>query len=116
MLNLLGKTTDGQAVVGGAFFLHDTKGYPLAFQMEQGERQGFRISIPHFFAAAIEHGWTNTKAFAQIREALQDNDYGSEYERCRLGCVALFMQAKSELPGERDAQVIARRMREKLEG
>ena len=111
---LCGFTTDGRMVLGGAFQLADTMGVPLWFSLDQAEETQCVISMPHYFASAMEHGWDDVQTFGKIRESLADRGNASDLERITTGCIALFMDVAHTMPGQ-PATEIGRRMRELLE-
>lgn len=97
-------------MVGGAFYMSDTEGLPLEILMDAAESKGLVLSIPHYFASAIEHGWSDEQAFRKIREALVDRGKKDDFERVRNGCIAMFMDVASQMPSH-TAEEIGRRMR-----
>jgi alanyl-tRNA synthetase len=113
-LRVLGTTLSGQIVLGGAFQAADTLGLPLEISMEQAEQRGFVISLPHYFACALEHGWDDRQTFGKIAEALAERGRTADFAVVRLKCIAMFMEAAREMPGA-NAVSIAGRMRERLE-
>lgn len=115
LLCVCGFTKDGRRVLGGAFHFSDTLGLPLSFTMDLAERNNCVISLPHFFASAMEHGWDDQQTFAKISEALTDRGTGRDLGSVKLRCIFLFMRVAETLPG-RPATEIGRRMRELLEG
>ena len=113
-LVLLGKTPDGRPVYGGAFQLADTLGFPLAASLEQSRVVGCVVSMPHYFASAMEHGWDDEQTFSRINEALVDFGNPGVFEQVKPGCVAMFMKVAATMPGC-SAVEIGKRMRELLE-
>jgi len=113
-LLVCGSTPDGRGVLGGAFKLHDTHGFPLSFSMDQAEKHGCVISIPHFFSSALEHGWDDDQTFRSIREALSDSGKSEDMESIREKCVFMFMQVANTMP-ENPVVEIASKMREMIE-
>ena len=111
---LCGHTPDGRKVIGGAFQMADTHGYPLWASLDWAEERGYVISFPHYFASAIEHGWDDRQTFSKIREALADRGDISNYEHIRDGCVMMFMLFANQMPGK-SAMEIATAMRESME-
>jgi hypothetical protein len=109
-----GLTADGRIVLGGAFQLADTLGFPLWASMDEAENRGCVISIPHFFASAIEHGWDDSRAFGMIRDALSERGKLGDFEAIHNGCISMFMDAAKDFPIH-EARAIARRMREMIE-
>lgn len=101
-------------VIGGAFQLADTTGLPLWFALDQAELRQCCISIPHYFASAMEHGWTDTQTFDRIREALSERGDTKEFERIKQGCISMFMDVAGKMPGQ-PATEVGRKMRELLE-
>jgi len=113
-LRLCGFTPDGRMVLGGAFQMADTHGVPLSFVLDQAEEKHCVISMPHYFASAMEQGWDDVQTFGKIREALSDCGNGADFERITLGCIAMFMNVAHAMP-DAPATAIGRRMRELLE-
>lgn len=111
---LCGFTPDGRMVLGGAFQLADTMGVPLWFLIDQAEKKQCAISMPHYFASAMEHGWDDGQTFGKIRESLADLGNASDIERIKLGCIALFMDVARTMPGQ-PATEIGQRMRKLIE-
>lgn len=111
---LCGFTADGRMVLGGAFQMADTMGVPLWFTLDQAEEKGCAISIPHYFASAMEHGWDDVQTFGKIREAFVDHGNPIDFDRVRLGCIAMFMDVARTMEGQA-ADAIGRRMRELIE-
>jgi hypothetical protein len=114
-LCLVGYTAEAQPVLGGAFAMADTLGVPLAFSMDKAEEKGCVISIPHYFACAIEHGWDDTQAFGKISEALTDRGKGKDFERVQLSCIVMFSEVAGRMPEGATATEVAHRMRRELE-
>ncbi len=113
-LSLCGHTSDGRRVLGGAFQLADTLGFPLTSSLDQADAHQSVISMPHYFASAMEHGWDDEMTFGKIREALADRGETRAFESIKLGCISLFMQVAETMPGQ-PATAIGRHMRQKLE-
>ena len=111
---LLGKTVNGLPVLGGAFQLADTYGLPLWASFVVAREQGFVVSLPHYFASAMEHGWDDEQTFSKIKEALVDFGNPGVFEQIQQGCVAMFMKVALTMPGC-SAVEIGKRMRELLE-
>lgn len=110
-----GRTSDGRPIIGGAFFMVDTMGVPLSFLMDESERQGTVISLLHFFACAIEHGWDDKQAFAKIREALEDRGRGKDSDFVENECLRVFMNVARSNPNMITAVEIATALRKLLE-
>jgi len=100
--------------MGGAFQMADTLGFPLSASLDEAKKKGCVISLPHYFASAIEQGWDDEKAFGKIREALSDRGEADEFEKVKLGCISMFMTVARE-SSDRTPSEIGRRMREILE-
>ncbi len=111
---LLGKTPDGRPVFGGAFQMADTHGFPLWATLDEAKEKGFVISMPHYFASAMEHGWTDEMTFINIREALVEIGNPDVFEKVKQGCIAMFMKVAATMP-DQPATEIGKRMRELLE-
>ena len=90
----------------------DTHGVPLWFSLDEAERTGCVISLPHYFASAMEAGWDDVKTFGKIREAFADR--GQKPEGIELKLISIFMDVAKRLPGK-DAMEIGKTMREDLE-
>ncbi len=101
-------------VLGGAFQLADTMGVPLWFSLDQAEEKQCVISMPHYFASAMEHGWDDVQTFGKIRESLADRGNVSDLERIKLGCIAMFMDVAHTMTGQ-PATEVGRKMRELIE-
>ena len=115
-LCLCGFTADEKPVIGGAFQLADTHGVPLGISLLIAKENGFVISLPHYFASAIENGWDDKQAFARIEEALFDvaDQEKPTMEEIRRYCIAMFMDAAHDIPGT-PAIEIGKQMRERIE-
>ena len=113
-LCVCGVTADGREVLGGAFQLADTMGIPLWFALDQAKEKQCVISMPHYFASAIEYGWDDVQTFSRIRESLVDHGNVSDFENIKLGCIAIFTEVAKTMPGQSTTE-IGRRMREMLE-
>lgn len=61
-----------QILIHAGFKLFDTYGLPLAVQIEAARKYGAVLSVPSFYADAIEAGWKKARALAVIEEALID--------------------------------------------
>lgn len=109
-----GVTTDERMVIGGAFQMADTIGVPLWFSLDQAAEKNFVISMPHYFASAMEHGWDDADTFGKIREALADHGNLGSLDRIKTACIAMFMEVARTMPGQ-SAPAIGRKMREMLE-
>jgi alanyl-tRNA synthetase len=101
-------------VLGGAFQMADTHGLPLTNTMDEAEKRSCVVSIPHYFASAMEHGWDDIQTFGKIREALSDTGRAQDMDRIKLGCMAMFMDVAHAMPGK-NAMEIGQAMREKIE-
>jgi hypothetical protein len=118
---LCGFTADGRMVLGGAFQAGDTMGIPLWFLMDEAAEHGAVISIPHYFASAIEHGWDDDQTFRKIRENMVDSSGHVDMETIKEKCIAMFMavagsmQACVETQEATRAMQIAKQMRMNLE-
>jgi len=88
----LGLTPEGKAVLGGAFQMSDTHGLPLSVFIELAQERDSVLSVPHFFASAMEAGWDDVKTFSRIEEAFRDSGTPFDLERIKTGCIALFMR------------------------
>lgn len=108
-----GLTVEGKVVLGGAFEMADTFGMPLWASLDQAEKMGCVISIPHYFASAMEHGWDDEMTFGKIRESLADRGRAGDIDKIKLGCLAIFMDVAKTMPGE-PATEVGRRMKEML--
>jgi hypothetical protein len=111
---LCGFTEKGNMVLGGAFQMADTLGIPLSFSLDQAEEHDCFISIPHYFASAIEHGWDDIQIFSKIYEALQDRGHTKDFEKIRLGCIAMFMDVAKTMP-EKPPSEMGKQMKELIE-
>lgn len=111
---LCGYTDDGREVLGGAFQLADTMGVPLWVSLDHAEAMQCVVSLPHYFASAMEHGWDDAQAFGKISESLSDCGKGADRERVKHRCLAMFMAVAKTMPGK-PATEIGRRMREMIE-
>ena len=114
-LCLCGVTSDGKMVLGGSFQMADTMGVPLWLSFDQARERGFVISLPHYFASAMEHGWDDVQTFGRMREALVDSGQPFDMEAIKQRCIAMFMEVARSMPGGSAAEV-GRAMRENLEG
>ena len=113
-LKTIGYTTSGKPVLGGAFQLADTIGVPLWLSMDQARDRDCVISIPHYFASAIEHGWDDEKAFGKIQEAFVDAAREVEFEIAKEKCTVMFMGFASKHPNC-TADEVGKKMREAIE-
>lgn len=113
-LCICGVTKDDGFVFGGAFQMADTHGLPLSFSIDKARSMGCAISIPHYFASAIEHGWDDRNTFAHIKEAMQDCGLSEDFEAVKKACIVWFMALAHRFP-EDDAVAIACKMRKRIE-
>jgi len=113
-LKTIGYTTSGKPILGGAFQLADTIGVPLWFSIDQATERNCVISIPHYFASAMEHGWDDEKTFGKIREAYADRGMYEESEHMKGFCIRMFMDVAEKMPGK-PATEIGNKMREAIE-
>ena len=113
-LCLCGFTVDGRPVLGGAFQLADTMGVPLWFSLDYAEEKQCVISMPHYFASAIEHGWDDEQIFRKIEESLADRGCRNDLEQIKIRCNLMFMDVAQMVPGK-PATEVGRKMRELLE-
>lgn len=71
-------------LIGGAFELADSYGFPLADSIRAAQQHGHYISLFDYSQKALNHGWTLSQILTKIKEALFDlgrsNDY-PEIER-----------------------------------
>ena len=65
---MLGVTTDGLPVIGGAFKLYDTHGLPLDVLRDMAREGGFMFAMDDFVVDAVRSGWKESKAWAVARE------------------------------------------------
>ena len=114
VLKTIGYTTSGKPVLGGAFQLADTLGVPLWLSLDQAKEKNCVISIAHYFASAMEHGWDDKQTFDKIREAFVDADRIDEVEIIREKCIKMFMEFASKHPNCTAAEV-GKKMREVIE-
>ncbi len=110
----IGVTPDGKPVLAGAFQMADTFGFPLPDSIQQATEKGCVISIPHYFASAIEAGWDDEKAFNQIDVAFRDAGLPVKIQEIKEKCIALYMRFYES--GKDDAVAVATKMRTWLEG
>lgn len=92
----------------------DTMGFPLWASLDQAEEKKLTISMPHYFASAMEHGWDDGQTFSKIQESLADRGRTGDLEGIKTLCIAMFMEVAAKMPGE-PATAIGRKMRELLE-
>jgi len=109
-LCLCGFTAEGNPVIGGAFQMADTYGFPLCFSLDEADKNKWVISIPHYFASAMEAGWDDVQTFGKIQEAFADRGSARSFEMIKCACIAMFMSASHEWPGK-PATEVGRRMR-----
>lgn len=57
---------------GNLFRLHDEIGFPLACALDECRKRGWKPCLGEFYFAAIAAGWTKDRAYATVREAIQD--------------------------------------------
>ena len=118
---LVGFTPTGQCVIGGAFQAGDTYGLPLWACLEQARENDMVISIPHYFASAIEHGWDDRQTFAKLREGFIDSGDRPDFESMEKMLLWMFMAIHKRHPElvenehETVATQVARLMREEIE-
>lgn len=113
-LKTIGYTTSGKPVLGGAFQLADTLGVPLWLSLDQAKERDCVISIPHYFASAIEHGWDDEKAFGKIQEAFVYSSRHGEFEHMKEFCTYMFMDMAHKMNGS-TASEVGKKMREAIE-
>lgn len=70
-LKQIGQTVTGKPILGGAFFMSDTMGYPLGMQIIHAHELGAVVSIPAFVADAVSAGWLRERAIREVREELR---------------------------------------------
>ena len=102
-------------IIGGAFALLNDQNVPLSFSIASAEEKGMIICLPHFYAAAIEYGWSESKTSGCIHAALKRLDRVRHFPMIAKGITQLWVlsaQACGETAGVRD---IARHMREMME-
>jgi hypothetical protein len=110
----IGITNDGRVVVPGAFEMADTHGVPLGAFMAIARERGCVVSIPSYFARAIESGWTQDQVFAHLREALLEQGAMRDFEGLKDNLIRMFMDVADGLPNA-TAVEIAAAMRRKVE-
>lgn len=113
-LCLLGVCVDGKKVLGGAFQLADTFGLPLSFSMTLARERGFEMSLPHYFASAIEHGWTYEQTSDHIREALSELGKAVDFDWVMQVCASMFITTRDKI-NDYSPKKIAAAMRLELE-
>lgn len=113
ILKHIGYTPQGNPVFAGAFQMADTIGFPLSESLAQATNMGAVISIPHYFASAMEAGWTEKQVFSRIQEAFQDARIPVDMSEIEARCIAMFMQHASD---GMNAMEVGKAMREELEG
>lgn len=113
-LLILGSTADGRPVLGGAFQMADTHGFPLVFQLDKAKEQNAVISWAHYFASAMEAGWDDNQTFGKIAEALQDCGQARELPGIKDKCAGMLLCMARQFPGK-PANELGGLMREYLE-
>ena len=78
MINVVGKTENGELVVAGVFKLYDTCGLPLQTVFEQCVENKWIPSWLHFYTEAHRAGWKDKTIFLRLTDAITDI-YGQEY-------------------------------------
>lgn len=76
-IRLLGETSDGALVMGGAFFFVESWGLPLTDVMEAFKTRGYVVATDEFIARAVTAGWKLQTAVSEVRDAL-GYVYGAE--------------------------------------
>ena len=109
-LCICGFTAEGNPVIGGAFQMADTYGFPLCFSLDEADKNKWVISIPHYFSSAMEAGWDDIQTFGKIQEAFADRGSARSFEMIKYACIAMFMSAAKEMP-DKPATEVGRRMR-----
>ncbi len=105
---------DGKKLVVGAFQMADSQGFPLVNCMDWADKNNACISIPHYFASAMEHGWDDEQTFGKIREALSDRMEVASLQPIKDACASMFMYFAGKMPCK-TAPEIGLVMREVLE-
>lgn len=113
-LKFLGFTTDGKPVLGGAFHMADTWGVPLVMSITIARERGLEMSLPHYFACALEHGWRAEQAFSHIRDALSGLGRAADFQLIHDVCVSIFARHAKQMT-DPDCREVARKMRLELE-
>ena len=67
-MKIVGKTEDGLKALAGIFVYRDTHGLPLMLIADSLKRHNYIIALDHFVREAVEHGWSKSKAIADLRE------------------------------------------------
>lgn len=80
LMRIVGVTTDGRWVVGGAFKMADTKGVDLSLQLTEAERLGVSLSWPSYITDARKAGWPDKTIFKHIRAAYCDLGRWDEWD------------------------------------
>lgn len=111
-LCLLGCTPEGKPVLGGAFQMADTKGIPLSISLDQARKWGMVISIPHYFASAIEHGWDQNQIQSHVREGFVDS--GEPIPDFMDKCFYLLFEVARKMEHSKSVEV-GKKMREMME-
>ena len=80
ILKVVGKTSEGQLLVGGTFTLVESHGLTLSQIGDRIYEDGYLLSLDSFVQEAVRGGWTMAKAIAKVREALAEK-YGLQYAK-----------------------------------
>src|SRR5690349_20974772 len=115
MLKKIGITVDGKTVLAGGFQMADEMGFPLSQSFLEARKYNCVISIPHYFASAIEAGWDDKQTFSRIHESFRDSRIEEPDYPWELICIKIFMDTANKMNIESSARDIGKSMREELE-
>lgn len=107
----LSKNSLGQDILGGAFDVCEQLDYSLAKVIADAKERNATVSIPHYFACAVEKGWHPQEVFNKIEEAIVNPD---TLHSVWQGCVDMFMTTSEKMDGN-DVKGVAKNMRGVLE-
>lgn len=114
-LSICGWTDDARPVLAGAFQLADTHGFPLDLACIHAHEIDAVLSVPHFWASAIEAGWTEERAAQRLESEWTDGATPFRYAEHRRKIMALYLAADA-LSGRRlRSDEVGREMREHIE-
>jgi hypothetical protein len=96
MIELVGKTTEGQLVVKNVYKVYETAGVPLDVRLETLKAHNCIPSWPIFVIEAVEAGMKVERILSMLDAAISDS-YGPEMRDVVLG--RLRVMCRSALTG-----------------
>lgn len=112
-LKIIGFSSSGLPMLAGAYAALVELKMPLAMCLAEALRRNWSVSLPHFFASALENGRSDAWAFDEIKKALYALNRDEVFPRVKKNCIQYLEAAAARLPDEArpSAAEIAREMR-----